>query len=204
MSNLVLLRMVASPLQLPPLTVCCAWFSSCTASASSTHGLLRLFSVRHFSFLHARSAAYGHLLAAWTRNSRSCRPPAASSSCLSSTQADDDDACYSIGEGPKLEGTYRFVRSAAAGQKQKAPDAQGTPEHTAVHASREVYKTPLRSPYVILQTWCQCFQKTAPVGSPGILTSRAGDFAGRSTLAVSPPCRCVQSAMTAQCIVSKG
>ena len=79
MRNLVLLRMVASPLQLPPLTVCCAWFSSCTASASSTHGqlcmvqqfhlfsftssassthgLLRLFSVRHFSFLHARSAA---------------------------------------------------------------------------------------------------------------------------------------------------
>ena len=81
MRNLVLLRMVASPLQLPPLTVCCAWFSSCTASASSTHGqlcmvqqfhlfsftssassthgLLHLFGVRHFSFLHARSAAHG-------------------------------------------------------------------------------------------------------------------------------------------------
>ena len=63
MRNLVLLRMVASPLQLPPLTVCCAWFSSCTASASSTHGQLcmvqqfHLFSFRHFSFLHARSAA---------------------------------------------------------------------------------------------------------------------------------------------------
>ena len=79
MRKLVLLRMVASPLQLPPLTVCCAWFSSCTASASSTHGqlcmvqqfhlfsftssassthgLLHLFGVRHFSFLHARSAA---------------------------------------------------------------------------------------------------------------------------------------------------
>ena len=232
----------AAPPQLPPRTVSCAWSSSFTSSASvtsasSTHGLLHLFSFRHFSFFHARSAAPLRrpslqlpprtVCCASSASATSASsthglllmdtsslpglgihdhvdPPAASSSCLSSTQADDDDACSSIGEGPKLEGTYRFVRSAAAGQKQKAPDAQGTPEHTAVHASREVYKTPLRSPYVILQTWCQCFQKTALVGSHGILTSRAGDFAGRSTLAVSPPCRCVQSAMIAQFIVSKG
>ena len=43
-------------LQLPPRTVCCTSSASVT-SASSTHGLLHLFSFRHFSFFHARSAA---------------------------------------------------------------------------------------------------------------------------------------------------